>query len=239
MKDSYPTVDILAIGAHPDDVEIGCGGLLARLSDEGKRVAILDLTRGEMASRGTVEERQLEAEEASKILGLAARANAGLPDGGLSNTPEQRLALIPFIRQFRPKVVLTLMTPDRHPDHTATHHLAKEACFLSGLSRIDTGQEAYRPERIFYFHPYLDSAPTPFAIMDITGYFQKKLDSIAAHRSQFYNPEYKGIRTFISSPEFWESIEHRASFWGQRIGVTHGEAIYAEGPVGLSTLPGL
>ncbi|NLN92248.1 MAG: bacillithiol biosynthesis deacetylase BshB1 [Candidatus Hydrogenedens sp.] len=239
MNENFPTADILAIGAHPDDVELGIGGLIARLSAEGKRVAILDLTRGEMSSRGTPEERQLEAEEAAKILGLTARVNAGLPDGVLSNTPEQRKVIIPYIRQFRPKVVLTLMTPDRHPDHAATYHLAKEACFLSGLRRIETGHEPYRPETLFFFHPYLDMAPEPFAIMDISDYFSVKLESIAAHRSQFHNPDYKGASTYISSPEFWESIEHRARFWGRRIGVTYGEPLHADGPVALDSLPGL
>ena len=123
MTTHQESVDVLAIGAHPDDVELGCGGLLAKLSSEGKRIAILDLTRGELSTRGTPNERHAESEHAAAILGLCARENAGLPDGGLSNTPEQRLAVIPFIRRFRPKVVLTLMTPDRHPDHEAAHYL--------------------------------------------------------------------------------------------------------------------
>lgn len=239
MNNLPEPVHVLAIGAHPDDVELGCGGLLARLVDLGKRVAILDLTRGELSSRGTVEERQIEAENAAAILGLCARENAGLPDGGLCNIPDQRRAIIPFIRKYRPRVVLTLMVPDRHPDHAATHELAKEACFLSGLRRIETGQPPHRPEKIFYFHPYLDMDMNPFTIVNISGYFQKKLDSIAAHRSQFYNPDYEGAGTYISSPEFWESIEIRARFWGNRVGVSHGEAIYADSPILSSTLPGL
>ncbi|HNZ48066.1 MAG TPA: bacillithiol biosynthesis deacetylase BshB1 [Candidatus Hydrogenedentes bacterium] len=239
MTTHQESVDVLAIGAHPDDVELGCGGLLAKLSSEGKRIAILDLTRGELSTRGTPNERHAESEHAAAILGLCARENAGLPDGGLSNTPEQRLAVIPFIRRFRPKVVLTLMTPDRHPDHEAAHYLGRDACFLSGLMRIDTGQEPFRPERIYYFHPYLDAAASPFGIVDISGFFPKKLASIGAHKTQFYNPDDRSAGTYISSLEFWESIEHRARFWGRRIGVCHGEALYSEGPVSLSTLPGL
>jgi bacillithiol biosynthesis deacetylase BshB1 len=232
-------VDVLAVGAHPDDVELGCGGLLHKLAQAGRRVAILDLTRGEMSTRGTVEERGVEAGRAAAILGVAERANAGLPDGGVANTPEQRLAVVAFIRQFRPKLLLTLMTPDRHPDHAATHALVTDANYLSGLARIDTGRFPHRTQHILYFHPYTDFAGAPAFVADISANFEAKLASLRAHASQFHNPGSQEPETFISSKAFWDGIEVRARYWGARIGATYGEPLHADGPVPLDCLPGL
>jgi bacillithiol biosynthesis deacetylase BshB1 len=230
-------VDVLAVGAHPDDVELGCGGLLHKLAQAGKRVGILDLTRGEMGTRGTPEERAAEADRAAAILGVAERANAGLPDGGVANTPEQRLAVVTFIRQFRPKVLLTLMTPDRHPDHAATHALVSDANYLSGLARIDTGRLPHRTPQLLFFHPYTDCAGTPAFVADISANFEAKLASLRAHATQFHNPGAQEPETFISSKAFWEGIEVRARYWGARIGATYGEPFHADGPVPLDCLP--
>lgn len=240
MVNTDETVDVLAIGAHPDDVEIGCGGLLAKLSRAGKRVAMVDLTAGEMGTRGTVEERRREAANAAAILGLQERVCAGLPDGGVANTPGQQRAVIPLIRRFRPKVLLTLMDRDRHPDHTATHTLVREANFLAGLARLDTGQAPHRTPAVYYFHPYTDFTGTPDFLVDVTGDFETKLAALREHRSQFHNPnENGGAETWISSPEFWEGISVRARYWGARAGVQYAEPFFSDGPLKLDTLPEL
>ncbi len=229
------TVDVLAVGAHPDDVELGVGGLIHKLTQRGHSVAILDLTRGEMSSRGTVEERAKEAAAAAKILGLAERCNAGLPDGGVANTHEQQLEVIPFVRRFRPKVLLATMDHDRHPDHRAAHHLVRDAAYFSGLSRIVTGEPPYRPPATYYFHPYQEH-DMPGMIVDISDHFEVKLEALRAHASQFFNPAYDGPATHISSQAFWDSIRTRAAYWGSRIGVEYGEALYTDGPAGIDIL---
>ncbi len=232
-------VDVLAIGAHPDDVELGCGGMLAKLSQQGKRVIVLDLTRGEMGSRGDADLREQEAAEAARILGVHCRDNAQLPDGGLANTTEQQRVIIPFIRKYRPRAILTLMAPDRHPDHGAAHALGRDANYYAGLQRIDTGQEPYRAPHIYYFHPYTEFAGAPPCVFDISEVFEKKINALKAYASQFHNPDFQGAPTFISTQEFWDGIETRARFWGGRIHVEFGEPLYADAPLPLSTLPGL
>lgn len=232
-------VDVLAIGAHPDDVELGCGALLAKLARNGITVAILDLTRGELGSRGTAETREKEALRAAEILGLVMRVNAGLPDGRLANDTEQQRALIPFIRSMRPKAILALMAPDRHPDHTAAHHLSRDANFYAGLHRIHSDQEPYRAPAVFYFHPYMEFAGLPSCIVNVSDTFEAKMEALRAYESQFHNPAYAGPDTFIATREFWDGIEVRARYWGNRIGVKYGEPLYVEGPLALDTLPGL
>ena len=202
-------------------------------------MGILDLTRGETGTRGTPEERAAEAANAAAILGLAARANAGLPDGGVANDDAQRRVVIGLLRRFRPRVLLTLMAPDRHPDHAAAHALVRDANFLAGLARIDTGSPAHRTPHVLYFHPYTDFAGTPAFVADITGHLDAKLAALRAHVSQFHNPSYPGPATHISSALFWDGITARARYWGARIGVEHGEPLHADGPVPLDTLPGL
>ena len=239
MSVDTPQVEVLAVGAHPDDVELGVGGLVHKLTRGGRRVGILDLTQGEMSSRGTVEERAHEGREAARILGVACRENAGLPDGAIANTPEQRLAVIPFIRAFRPRVLIATMSGDRHPDHHAAHFLTRDAAYLSGLSRIDTGQEPYRPPVVYYYRPYYEDASPLSMIVDISGHFGAKLEALRAHASQFHNPGYDGPKTLISSKQFWDTIETRAAYWGSRIGVAYGEVLCSDGPIGVSSLPGL
>ncbi len=225
-------VDVLAVGAHPDDVELGIGGTLHKLSERGYRVAVLALTRGEMGTRGTVEERAQEAAEAARILGIADRANVGLPDGGLANTVEQRLEVIPFIRTCRPGLILVNGSPDRHPDHAAAAALVRDANFYAGLKRIDTGQEPHRTPRLLHYHPYFDAEMATF-VVDISGHFDVKLEALRAYASQFYNPDYEAAPTRIASKSFWDSISARAVYWGAQIGTTHGEALLAPEPVGL------
>lgn len=230
-------MDVLAIGAHPDDVDLGMGGLAHKLARTGRQVAILDLSRGEMGTRGTVEERLAEAAEAARRLGVAARENARLPDGHLENSYEQREAIVPFIRKFRPEVILAPMTPDRHPDHGAAHDLARDANFMAGLARIETGHPTYRAPKVYYYSPYFDLADDPAFVVDISEDFEAKLEALRAFASQFHNPEYKGAPTMIASERFWKSIKIRAAYWGNRIGVDYGEPIYTLEPVGLALLP--
>lgn len=230
-------VDIMAIGAHPDDVELGVGGMLHKLARNGYRIAILDLTRGEMSTRGTVEERLGEAADAAQILGISLRENAGLPDGALANTTEQQRTVIPYLRRFRPQLILAPMAVDRHPDHSAAHALIRDANFFAGLQRIETGQERYRAPSIFYYFPYGDMEMPTF-IVDISEDFEAKQAALKAHASQFFNPKYLATPTQISSEKFWNSIQTRAAYWGTRIGVEYGEALYADGPVAVDLLPG-
>lgn len=222
--------DVLAIGAHPDDVELGVGGLIHKLTQHGRTVVILDLTQGEMGTRGTPELRAAEATEAARILGVTARENADLPDGGLANTADQQRRMIPFIRKYRPSIVLAPMVPDRHPDHQAAHALVRDANFFAGLERIETGQERYRARSLYFYHPYFEAAMPTF-VMDVSEHFKVKLEALSAYKSQFYNPERVEPETLVASKEFWESIEKRAAYWGSRVGVAYGEALYVEGPM--------
>lgn len=232
-------VDVLAVGAHPDDVELGIGGILHKLGQHGFAVGILDLTCGEMSTRGTIEERTIEAGNAAQILGVARRENAAIPDGAVANTHDLQSRVIPFIRSFRPKMLILPMADDRHPDHRAAYHLARDAAFFSGLARIETDQEPYRPQFVYFYHPYYESSAPPQMVVDITGSFDAKLAALRAHATQFYNPERPGAPTFISSQAFWESIRIRDAYWGNRVGATYGEPLYSEGPVGVSLPPGL
>jgi len=233
------SVDLLAIGAHPDDVELGVGGLVRKSTSRGLGVAILDLTRGELATRGSVEERQAEAEEAARRLGVAKRVNAGLLDGCIANTDQQRQAVIHRIRSFRPRVIVAPMTPDRHPDHDAAHGLVRDANFLAGLARIKTDTPPHRAAHIYYYHPY-DENPGPAGlVIDISEHFEAKLDALRAYGSQFHNPGYEGRETFVASAAFWDLIQLRAAYWGRRIGVGYGEPLYTSEPIGLDLPPGL
>jgi len=232
------TVDVLAVGAHPDDVEIGIGGLLHKLARQGLRIGILDLTRGEMGTRGTVEERLVESTEAARVLGVVRRENAGLPDAGIHNTPEQQRVVIPFLRSFRPKVLFITMAPDRHPDHEAAHYLVRDANFFAGLARVEGGLPPHRTPRVYHYHPYFEAA-LPHLVVDISDSFETKREALRAHASQFFNPDYDGPPTYISSKSFWDSVQTRAAYWGSRIGVAYGEALYGTHPLGVDIPPGL
>lgn len=226
------SLDLLVVGAHPDDAELGAGGTLALLARRGLRTGILDLTRGELGTRGTVEERAAEAQAAASLLGVAVRENAGLPDGGIANTPEQRATVIAILRRLRPRVLIVPAAPDRHPDHTAANALVTEANFLAGLAKIPGGAP-HRAAQVLSFHAYAQQETTPSIVQDISASFDTKRAALEAYKSQFHNPEYRGGETFVSSPAFWEGITVRAAYWGQRIGVQYGEPFYAQGPLAL------
>jgi bacillithiol biosynthesis deacetylase BshB1 len=231
------TVDVLAIGAHPDDVDLGVGGLVRKLHERGHRVGILDLTRGEMGSRGTVEERDVEAQQAGNILGAVVRENAGLPDGGLADTEAQRAVLIPLLRRFRPRILIAPMSEDRHPDHHAAHELVRAANYYAGLAKVEAKGEPHRAETLYYYRVYGDAAPA--LVVDISEQFDTKLEALRAFASQLHNPAYEGPETYVASEAFWDSIRTKAAYWGGQFSVPYGEALYADGVVGVDLPPGI
>lgn len=232
------TVEILAIGAHPDDADIGVGGILCAAAAAGHTVDILDLSQGELGTRGTPAERAAEALEAARILGIRGRHNAHLPDGGIANTPEQRVAVVRHLRHLRPRIVLSPMGQDRHPDHDAAHELVRDALHLAGLSKLACEGSPHRPERVFYYRVYGDDS-APACVVNVTPVFDTKLEALRAFRSQFHNPSYDAPETFVSSPAFWDGIKTRAAYWGSRIGVAYAEPLHTLGPLGVDSLPGL
>jgi bacillithiol biosynthesis deacetylase BshB1 len=236
-------LDILVLSAHPDDAELGCGGTLLAAVKQGKKVGIVDLTRGELGSRGTPALRAEEAAAASKVLGLHARENLGLPDGFFRNDREHQLPIIAAVRRYRPDVVLLNAIHDRHPDHGRGSQLASEACFLAGLKMIETlGEEGqpqpeWRPKQVYHF--IQDRYLKPDFIVDITAHWPRKREAIAAFASQFNVSPDGQPHTYISSPEFWHFLEARAREMGHMIGVEFGEGFTVERPIGVRDLTGL
>ena len=232
-------VDVLAIGAHPDDVEIGCGGTIRKLADQGYGVSILDLTEGELGSRGSVELRYRESEEARQILGARERTNAGIPDGDIANTVENRSAVIREIRRTRPRILLISAPECRHPDHPAAARLCIDAAFYAGLAKIDDGQEPWRPLHILHYMQSLSFEPT--LVVDVSETWQARMDAVRAYGSQFHNPDYSASDdepdTYISHPGFLGFIEARARMLGFRIGAEYGEGfLYHQAPFGVEDL---
>ncbi len=233
------SMDVLAIGAHPDDADLGVGGLLCKLAQAGKRTAILDLTQGELGSRGTVAEREIEAAESARLLGLTTRLNARLPDGGIANTTEQRCVVVEIIRQLRPKIILGPMRPDRHPDHEAAHDLVKDAHFFSGVHGLKTESPAWRARTLYGYSAYFEGTTTPTHVVDITAFFEQKIAALRAFRSQFHNVDYDGPETLVASSQFWDAIATRAAYWGNTIGVRYGEPLYGTLPLAMNLPPEL
>lgn len=224
-------LDVLAIGAHPDDVELGCGGTVAKLVAEGKSVGIIDLTQGELGTRGTAETRKQEASNAAKILGVAIRENLGFRDGFFVNDEKHQLALVHVIRKYQPDTILCNALEDRHIDHGKGADLVETAAFLSGLRKIETNQEVWRPKNIFH---YIQWYPlTPDFILDISGYLTKKKEACLAYKTQFYDGNSAEPSTPISSPQFFNSIENRAKDLGMLIGTEAGEGFVSKGYLGL------
>ncbi len=238
-------LDVLAIGAHPDDVELGCGGTLARLASEGRSVGILHLTRGERGTRGTPEGRQAEAEAAAAALGAKAMDFLDCGDGGLRTGPVEEDSLIVKLRLWRPDLVLAPSPHDRHPDHTRAHQLVEAACFYAGLRNRGEG-EPFRPAAMFAYmqHDLFE----PSFIVDVTASWETKLASLRAYRSQLHQPEEKDKEkdgapmTKVASPEFRLAVEGRARHFGLLIGAAFGEPFWSRGPLAagdlLSLLPG-
>ena len=232
-------IDILAIAAHPDDVELSCAGTLLSHAAAGKTVGIVDLTRGELGTRGTPELRLHEAEAAARVLGLSARENLGLPDGFFENRREHQLPVIAAIRRYQPDIVLTNATEDRHSDHGRAAQLVRESCFLSGLAKVETQdngtpQAPWRPRAVYHF--IQDYYIEPDFVMDITPHWETKLASIRAFGSQFFSPGSTGPVTHISKPEFLDFIRARALEFGHRIGTLYGEGFTVHRTPGVKNL---
>ena len=239
MKNS---IDILAFGAHPDDVELGCGGTIVKHISVGQSASIIDLTAGELGTRGSSEIRAKESNLAAEILSLESRFNLGMRDGWIENNQESQLAVIKYIRYLKPKIILCNAPNDRHPDHIAASRLVVEACFKSGLNKIVTKwkgqkQESYRPKNLYHYIQFYD-IPADFTV-DISDHFETKLKAIRAHSSQFFDASSTEPDTLISSQGFYESITARASEWGRSMGVAYGEGFITERRLGVSLLTDL
>ncbi|WHF50544.1 bacillithiol biosynthesis deacetylase BshB1 [Chryseobacterium gotjawalense] len=235
-------VDILAIGAHPDDVELGCGGTLAKLISEGKTVAIVDLTEGELGTRGTNITRAEEAGNASKILGISHRTNLKMKDGFLLNTEEYQMQIVKMIRKFQPEIVLANAIDDRHPDHAKAAKLVSDACFLSGLVKIETSlenenQKAWRPKHIFHYIQWKHI--TPDFVVDISDFMPKKMEACLAFKTQFYDPNSDEPMTPIASKDFLESLTYRAQDLGRLSGVAFAEGFTTEKLIAFKNFDGI
>ncbi len=230
-------LDILAFGVHPDDVELGCSGTLMAALAEGKKAGIVDLTRGELGTRGTAETRKQEAAVAAGIMGIRLRENLGMADGFFQNDEAHQRKIIAVIRQYRPEIILANAPEDRHPDHGRSAKLVADAAFLSGLRKIETldadgqPQEAWRPN--YVFHYIQDRFIQPSFVIDISGFMDKKIDSILAYKTQFNSPGTDEPQTYISSPQFLETVKARAMMLGKRIGVAYAEGYISEKVLGL------
>jgi bacillithiol biosynthesis deacetylase BshB1 len=239
-------VDVLAFAAHPDDVELCAGGTVCRLVRDGYRVAVVDLTQGQLGSRGTSQRRLEESRAAARVMGLHARENLGMMDGALENTPDARLPLIRALRTYRPRIVL-LNAPDcRHPDHGAAAQMAGDALFYAGLRTIETAgsdgqpQEPHRPSHALH---YMQSIPfTPTVVVDVSDVWEQRMEALYAFSSQFHRPGADDQAdeepvTFISNPAFHAFVESQARAYGYRVGATYGEPLlYRHGPIGVDDL---
>lgn len=240
MPDS---LDLLALAAHPDDVELCAGGTMCLLAGQGYRTGVVDFTRGELGTRGTPEQRAKEVERAGEIMGLAARDNLNLPDGDIANSKKNQRVLIQRIRRFRPHIVLINAPDDRHPDHGNAARLSTEALFYSGLAKIETTgengapQEPWRPHHVLHYMQSIEFTPT--FVVDVSEVWEQRVQALQAFQSQFHNPDYKTSEpeTFISNKGFFDWVEARARVYGYRIGAAFGEPfLYRHGPVGVTDL---
>jgi len=235
-------LDILAIGSHPDDVELGCGATIAKEISSGKKVGILDLTRCELGTRGSAQIRDLEAEKAANILGVEIRENLALADGFFVNDKEHQLKVIKIIRKYQPEIVLCNAMEDRHIDHSKGSKLVSDACFLSGLRKVETTlngtkQDAWRPKHVYHYIQWENLKPD--FVVDVTGFIDKKLEAIKAYGSQFFDPNSKEPSSPISSKNFMESIDYRAKDLGRMIGTDHAEGFNVERFVAVKRLDDL
>ncbi len=235
-------LDILAFGAHPDDVELGCSGTIAKEISLGKKVGIIDLTRGELGTRGSVEIRNQEATAAAKILGVSARENLDMRDGFFINDEAHQLKIITMLRKYKPEIVLCNAIDDRHIDHGKGSKLVSDACFLSGLMKIKTElngqkQDAWRPKLVYHYTQWKNLIPD--FVVDITGFNDKRVASILAYSSQFYNPDSDEPETLIASKNFLESLNYRAQDLGRLIGTDCAEGFTVERYLAVNSLADL
>jgi N-acetylglucosamine malate deacetylase 1 len=228
--------DILAIGPHPDDVELAVGGTLLRQARAGRRTAIVDCTRGELGTRGTAEIRAREAKEAARSLGVAVRLNLGLPDGGLFADDAARRKLVVAIRALRPVVILAPHDDDLHPDHEQGGRLAREAAFLAGVAKYEPGAPPHRARAVLQYPSHRPF--TPSFVVDVSDVFEAKRAACLAYRSQFHDPTSKEAETYLSRAQFWEWWEGKARYFGNLIGAAYGEPFLAPGPLRVDDVVG-
>ncbi|MFT6065574.1 MAG: bacillithiol biosynthesis deacetylase BshB1 [Paraglaciecola sp.] len=232
-------LDILAFGAHPDDVELGCGATIAKEISLGKKIGIVDLTRGELGTRGSADLRDIEAANAAKILGVSIRENLRFADGFFINDKKHQLEVIKMIRKYQPDIVLCNAIDDRHIDHGKGSKLVSDACFLSGLMKIETelegnDQEKWRPKHVYHYIQWKNIEP--HFVVDVSGFIDKKIDAILAYSSQFYDPKSKEPETPITTKNFKESINNRGKELGRLIGVDCAEGYTSERYVAVEDL---
>ncbi len=236
-------LDVLAIGAHPDDVELGCSGTLINEIKKGKKAGIIDLTEGELGTRGTVQTRYEEAKESARIMGISVRENLKLRDGFLINDEASQMKLIQALRKYKPEVVIGNILEDRHPDHGKAGWLIYDACFLSGLRQISTKdedgneQEKWRPKMLLHY--IQDRFHEPDIIVDVTEVWEQRMDAVRAFKTQFYDPNSKEPETYLSSPDFIDALTARARLLGKRIGVKYGEGFLSKKALGIRDLDAL
>lgn len=235
-------LDILAFGAHPDDVELGCSGTIAKEVSLGKKVGIIDLTRGELGTRGSVEIRNSESAKASEILGVSVRENLDMRDGFFINDEAHQLKIIQMLRKYRPEIVLCNAITDRHIDHGKGSKLVSDACFLSGLVKIETElngekQQAWRPKVVYHYIQWQNIEPD--FVVDISGFLDKKMESVLAYGSQFYDPNSNEPVTPIASKNFLDSVKYRAEDFGRLVGVEYAEGFTTERYLAVNSLADL
>jgi bacillithiol biosynthesis deacetylase BshB1 len=235
-------LDILAFGAHPDDVELGCSGTIAKEVSQGKKVGIIDLTRGELGTRGSVETRNLESAKASEILGVLVRENLDMRDGFFVNDEAHQMKVIQMIRKYQPEIVLCNAIDDRHIDHGKGSKLVSDACFLSGLRQIKTKlngeiQEAWRPKVVYHYIQWKNIEPN--FVVDISDFMETKMNSVLAYGSQFYDPNSNEPITPIASKNFLDSIKYRAQDFGRLVGVEYAEGFTIERYLAVNSLSDL
>ncbi len=230
-------LDLLAFGVHPDDVELGCAGVLIVEKTNGKKTGIIDLTQGELGTRGTATTRKEEAEAASNILGVDIRENLAMADGFFENNEAHQRKVITAIRKYQPEIIICNAPEDRHPDHGRSSSLVSDAAFLSGLVKIETlenglQQKPWRPK--YVLHYIQDRFLKPDFVVDISASFEQKIASVKAYKTQFYDPQSKeGTQTYISTPEFLDSVMARAAMFGKMIGVKYGEGFISKKTIGV------
>lgn len=222
-----PNVDVMAFGAHPDDIEIGCGGTLIKLSQRGRSIVLVDMVRGEMATRGTIETRRAESNAATAILGAVARENLELGDGNIHSSPDARYRVAQVVRRFRPKLVMLPYYEDRHPDHYHASQLAYEGIFAAGLVRLSTGQEPYRPARLLYYMGWYEFEPT--FVVDISAQYEQKMQAIYAYTTQFRPDDNFYQQTRLTSSEYNWHLQSRMAHYGSQIGTRYGEGFLIRG----------
>jgi len=232
-------LDILAFGAHPDDVELGCGGTIAKEIANGKKVGIVDLTRGELGTRGTPELRIKESENASKTIGVEIRENLGFKDGFFKNDESHQLEIIKIIRKFKPNIVLCNAKDDRHIDHPKGADLVVDSCFLSGLKKVKTDlegkkQDSWRPNNVYHYIQWKNSSPD--FLVDISGFEDVKMNAVKCYSSQFYDPSSKEPETLISKKNFLDTIYNRSLDFGRLIGVDHAEGFTTNKAIGVDSI---